>query len=73
MQEEEPSRLNLFDRSQTVYPAIIRDVPGENYVLAIECEHFTLDMKPYPDFGAFWRINNPSAFKQVRVLLESIA
>jgi hypothetical protein len=58
-----------------MYPAVIKVVPGENYVLAIDFdngESGTLDMKPFLDFGVFQRLKDIAAFQRVRVAFDAI-
>lgn len=59
-----------------MYPAVIKVVPGESYVLAIDFdngESGTLDMKPFLDFGVFHRLKDPAAFQGVRAAFDAIA
>jgi hypothetical protein len=58
-----------------MYPSVSEVVPGDDYTLSIHFdngEHGTLDMKPFLGFGVFQRLKDPNAFKQVRVVFDTI-
>lgn len=58
-----------------MYPAVKNVTSGDNFVLFIDFdngESGTLDMKPFLDFGVFRRLNQPTAFKRVRVAFDTI-
>lgn len=56
-------------------PAVINVVPTDNYTLLIDFdngEQAVLDMKPYLTFGVFKNLQNPTLFKQVRVVFDTV-
>lgn len=58
-----------------MYPAIIKVIPGDDYVLNIDFENGEsgkLDIKPILNFGIFERIKDYNAFKQVKVSFDTI-
>ncbi|MDQ7015937.1 MAG: DUF2442 domain-containing protein [Gammaproteobacteria bacterium] len=58
-----------------MYPAVIRVLAEEDYVLSIDFdngEKGVLDMKPFLDFGLFRRITNVQEFEKVHVSFDTI-
>lgn len=58
-----------------MYPAVKDVTPCEDYILSIIFENGEigrLDMKPLLNFGVFKKIQDPSAFKQVRVSFDTV-
>ena len=58
-----------------MYPSVTKVTPNEDFTLSVRFdsgEEGVLDLKPHLHFGVFQKLRDYAAFKQVRVVFDTV-